>query len=156
MQVINKADYSHCNPHCAPYVKSLVHKSSRSAVVCRVLFVLDRDDEMQIGLQPEEKQQLQGISLEQLLSAFRAESITFSKGSSAYRGVHVCGQKYCAKISTQGKRIGIGYFDSEEDAAHAYDNAARRLHGRYRFAGAATVRLHSAQACAAVHIQAKF
>ena len=104
-------------------------------LICRVLFVLDREDETQVGLTPEEKQQLQGISLEQLLSAIRADSTKFSQGNCAYRGVHHCksGQRFQAQIRSEGKTRYLGYFATDEDAAHAYDKAAQQIHGRYRF-----------------------
>lgn len=125
---------------------------------------------MQVGLTAEEKQQLQGISLEQLLSAFRAESSKFSKGSSAYRGVsyNKSQRKYRAFVRDQGKLVALGCFDIEEDAAHAYDEAARRCYGRYtfaaavalvtplsKFAAALALVQHSAQTCSAVCRQAK-
>ena len=87
---------------------------------------------MQLGLTIEEKQQLEGVSLMQLLAAFRAESFKFSTGSSAYRGVvfHKRKQKYGAAIKVASKRIHIGYFTEEEDAARAYDTAAIKHIGR--------------------------
>ena len=111
----------------------------------RVLFVLNREDEMQVGLTSEDKRQLQGVSLEQLLTAIKAESSKFSRGSSAYRGVSYSKQnrKYCAQVRDQGKKIALGKFDIEEDAARAYDKAARRFHGRYSFAVAAAFLQHS-------------
>lgn len=87
----------------------------------------------QIGLTSEEKQQLQGISIEELLSAFRAESARFSMGSSAYRGVSYYKRthKYRAHFkAVGGKNVHLGYFVCEEDAAHAYDAAIRQFHGR--------------------------
>lgn len=99
----------------------------------RALFVLNREDEMQVGLTSEETQQLQDVSLQQLLSATQAESSKFSRGSSAYRGVSHWEKrgKYRAYITNQGKRLHLGYFDTEEDAAYAYDKAARHFQGRY-------------------------
>lgn len=87
---------------------------------------------MQIGLTAEEKQQLQGISLEELLCTFRAASAKFSAGSSAYRGVHCTGaHRYRAQFTpTGGKVVCLGSFVSEEEAAHAYDKAVRQYHGR--------------------------
>ena len=88
---------------------------------------------MQIGLTTEEMQQLQGVSLEQLVSAFRAESASFSRGSSAYRGVayHKRQCKYQAQLRIEGgKTVYLGQFICEEDAARAYDAAVRQHHGR--------------------------
>lgn len=53
-------------------------------------------------------------------------------GSSQYRGVHKTrNNKWAAQISRQGIRLSLGYYDSEEEAAAAYDEAARDVHGEY-------------------------
>jgi len=51
------------------------------------------------------------------------------KGVSSYKG---CG-KYIAKIGSRGKTIYIGRFDTEVEAALAYDKKARELHGEFAF-----------------------
>lgn len=50
--------------------------------------------------------------------------------SSQYRGVHWDKQvkRWRAALQSQGKYIGLGYFDSEIAAAKAYDAAARKYH----------------------------
>ncbi len=40
-------------------------------------------------------------------------------------------QKWRAKISVDGRTIHLGYFADEEDAARAYDQAAREHFGEY-------------------------
>lgn len=54
-------------------------------------------------------------------------------GTSAYKGVSWQRQKraWRAQITSRGKRIHIGLFASEVDAAHAYDDAARALHREF-------------------------
>jgi hypothetical protein len=55
------------------------------------------------------------------------------KCTSKFKGVYIMkgtGQ-ITANISAQGERFFLGVFQSEEDAARAYDTAARRLHGRF-------------------------
>lgn len=58
---------------------------------------------------------------------------TSKKTTSKYKGVHLKREssKYAAAISCNGKRIFLGYFENEIDAARAYDNAAKIYHGEF-------------------------
>lgn len=50
--------------------------------------------------------------------------------SSRFKGVSaVCNGKWAARIAYQGKRIVLGAFRNEVEAAHAYDEAAREFYG---------------------------
>lgn len=53
--------------------------------------------------------------------------------SSKYKGVHFCKEtdKWRAKISAYGKTICLGRFNSQEEAASAYDHAAKKHHGDF-------------------------
>ncbi len=50
-----------------------------------------------------------------------------------YKGINVAGRfnKYQARITVKGKRISLGYYKMQEDAAKAYDKAAIKYCGIY-------------------------
>ena len=72
-----------------------------------------------------EKAELDAMSEEQLKASFKAAGQVFSLGSSAYRGVSWWKQKqkWKASITIDGIQKYLGCSDSEEEAAHAYDQA---------------------------------
>lgn len=53
--------------------------------------------------------------------------------SSKYKGVHWHAQhrKWCAVISREGRKLHLGLFRSEPDAARAYNRAAAEVHGEF-------------------------
>ena len=53
--------------------------------------------------------------------------------SSTYKGVYWLkrNRKWRAMITANGKRISLGCYDSEIEAAKAYDKSAKYLHGEY-------------------------
>ena len=53
-------------------------------------------------------------------------------GASRYRGVSAARNgRWQAQISREGVRMHLGTFDTEEQAAAAYDEAAKRIHGEF-------------------------
>ncbi len=51
--------------------------------------------------------------------------------TSVYKGVRKVNRRWGAQIGKGGKRCHLGYFDSEIEAALAYDRAAVNLHGDF-------------------------
>ena len=48
-----------------------------------------------------------------------------------YKGINANGSGWAAQIRENGKRTHIGQFKTAEEAARAYDDAARRVHGEF-------------------------
>lgn len=69
--------------------------------------------------------------------ATRAENmrnrIMCCNNKSGYKGVNwsKAHKKWIARIGVDNKRRFLGHFESAESAAHAYDRAARELHGKF-------------------------
>ncbi len=55
------------------------------------------------------------------------------KNTSGFKGVnwHKRAKKWQAMVQKNNKNFFAGYFDDPEDAAHAYDEKARELHGEF-------------------------
>lgn len=51
--------------------------------------------------------------------------------TSGFKGVYKCGKKWKAQIGIDGKRTNLGRFLVPEDAAYAYDKAARLMFGKF-------------------------
>lgn len=125
---LNPQGYAYRSPKTSHSGQSLI-LMHREILQPRAGFICDHADRNRLN---NKRSNLREATYAQNMSNV-AKKLKRSGASSAFRGVHF--RKDCnlwkVEITTKGKKIHIGYFADELDAAIAYDRAALEIRGEF-------------------------